>query len=150
MCLSLQARQFERNAPQRAHELYRKSLALEPWNPEAMSNYAIFLDEAGDEKQRAEAGALYRRAIQHGRSNPTYHGNYAIYMEINGDAVRAAEQYELAVASAMCDANTLCAYAIFLHNRKQTQKAQTMMQRAGKRDANNACFQQNKKSVGVQ
>jgi Tfp pilus assembly protein PilF len=147
MCLSLQARQFEQNAPMRAHELYRKSLELEPWNPEVLSNYAIFLDEAGDERQRIEAGALYRRAIQHGRSNPTYYGNYAIYLEINRDE-RAAEQYELAAVSAMCDSNTLCAYSIYLFNRKQTYKAQVMMQRAGRRDPNNACFTQHRASVG--
>lgn len=146
-CLSTQARRFESSDPARAHQLYRKSLQLEPTNPELLSNYAIFLDESGNAKQREEAGALYRRAMQHGPWNPTYSGNYAIYLEINKDE-RAREYYEVAAASAMCDANTLCAYAIFLHNRKQPARAREMMQRAGKRDANNACYREHAKAIG--
>jgi Flp pilus assembly protein TadD len=145
-CLSQQAREFEASKPAYAHELYRKSLQLEPRNAELLSNYAIFLDETGDAKQREEAGALYRRAIQHGPWNPTYAGNYAIFLEINKDE-RAREYYERAAASAMCDANTLCAYAIFLHNSREVAQARAMMQRAQKKDANNQCVRQHGHSV---
>lgn len=104
--------------PDRADELYRQAVDIDPNNAHNLGSYAWFLHSARRDLDRTEE--LYRKAIVIDPSNEANVGNYALFLhEVRRDFERAEEQYRRAIALNPSDAHSHCNFAqlLFLQRR---------------------------------
>lgn len=118
--------------------IYQEAIAALPNSHELLGNYALFLQDARNDPDKAET--YYVRALDADPDHANNLGNYALFLQdIRKDPDRAEAYYVKALEADPSHANHLGNYAVFLQDiRNDSNKAETYYVRAVEADSEDA------------